>query len=65
MDYVNGRKIAPSLIIVFTDGYFPYPDPKYGSKFGKDTIWVLISEASVPIEQFKPSFGKVAKFENR
>ena len=61
-EYKYGLKVAPSLIVIFTDGYFGPVESKYKRAFGKDTIWVLCSENSVPIESFKPTFGRVAKF---
>ncbi len=61
-DYQSGRKVKPSMIIIFTDGFFSMPSEKYKGKFGKDTVWVLCSENSVPIKSFKPPFGKVAQF---
>lgn len=61
-EYKFGMKVAPSLIIIFTDGYFGSVDPKYKRAFGQDTIWVLCSENSMPIEDFHPTFGRVAKF---
>jgi predicted metal-dependent peptidase len=61
-EYTIGKKVKPSLIIIFTDGYWSGPDIKYKGKFGRDTIWVLCSQNSVPFEQFEPPFGKVALF---
>ena len=63
-EYRYGKKLAPSMIIIFTDGYFPMPDTKYKRRFGRDTVWVLCSENSVPFENFKPPFGRVAQFLN-
>ena len=50
------------MIIIFTDGYFPMPSEKYKGRFGKDTVWVLCSESSMPLKNFQPPFGKVAQF---
>lgn len=61
-DYKTGKKVKPSMIIIFTDGYFPMPSEKYKGQFGKDTVWVLCSESSMPIKSFQPPFGKVAQF---
>ena len=61
-EYRIGKKVAPSLIIIFTDGYFDMPDIKYKGRFGKDTIWVLCSEKSMSIADFVPPFGRVAQF---
>ena len=63
-DYKMGKKVYPSLIVIFTDGYIEQVNPKYKKAFGKDTIWVLCSENSMPADQFKPTFGRIAHFIN-
>ena len=60
-DYLYGKKVPPSLIIIFTDGFFGPVDMKYKGKFGKDTVWVLCAEASNN-ENFNPTFGRLAHF---
>lgn len=61
-EYTYGLKVKPSLIIIFTDGHFGPVSTKYKSKFGRDTVWVLCSENSVPFNKFNPTFGRVATF---
>ena len=51
-------KSMPSVIIIFTDGYFSDVEAKYKRYFGRDTIWVLCSNNSN--HNFKPTFGVVA-----
>lgn len=54
-DYKIGKKKKPSIIIVFTDGYFGSIDSKY--KKYKDTIWVLHDN-----NNFTAPFGSKAPF---
>jgi len=54
-DYKIGKKQKPSIIIIFTDGYFGPVDEKY--KKYKDTIWVIEGN-----KDFKPPFGVAAPF---
>lgn len=56
-DYKKGKKKKPSIIIIFTDGYFGAVEKKY--KKYKDTIWVIRDNDS-----FKEPFGIKAKFED-
>ena len=56
-DYKIGKKPKPSIIIVFTDGYFGNIHDKY--KKYKDTIWVVHNNLG-----FKEPFGKSAPFKN-
>ena len=55
-DYRLRKKEKPSLIIVFTDGYFGDIDKKYYKKY-KSTIWVIKGEY-----KFKAPFGTIAPF---
>ena len=55
-DYKKHKKKPPSIIIIFTDGYFGPVDTKYKNKF-KDTIWVIHSN-----DDFKEPFGVKAKY---
>ncbi len=50
---------APSLVIIFTDGYFEPPDAKYRREFAENTLWILCSESSKPVEDFTPGFGTI------
>ena len=50
---------TPSLVIIFTDGYFETPDPKYRRAFSDKTMWVLSSENSKPLSEFNPGFGSI------
>ena len=61
-EYLRGKKVKASLIVIFTDGYIAEVNPKYKRLFGKDTIWVLCGTGSMPKEQFKPTFGRIAQF---
>ena len=61
-EYKYGLKPAPTLIVLFTDGYINMPSKKYKARFGKDTIWVLAGENHMPFDEFNPSFGRVATF---
>jgi len=54
-DYKKWKKAKPSIIIIFTDGYFGEVDSKY--KKYKDTIWVIDKNNG-----FKKPFGLMAKF---
>lgn len=54
-DYKIGRKDKPSVVIVFTDGYFGQIDPKY-RKY-RDTIWVINGDIN-----FTAPFGVLAPF---
>ena len=54
-DYRTRRKPKPSVIIIFTDGYFGAVDSKY-KKYGRDTIWVLNDN-----DNFKAPFGVKGK----
>lgn len=51
-DYRIGKKPRPTIIIIFTDGYFGTVDKKY--KKYKDTIWIL---QSASYHDFKEPFG--------
>ena len=55
-DYKIHKKAKPSLIIIFTDGYFGAVDKKYKNKY-KNTIWVLHNN-----EHFEAPFGVKAPF---
>ena len=55
-DYKLRKKEKPSLIIVFTDGYFGDIDKRYYKKY-KSTIWVIKGEY-----KFKAPFGTIAPF---
>lgn len=55
-DYKLRKKEKPSLIIVFTDGYFGDIDKRYYKKY-KSTIWVIKGE-----HKFKAPFGTLAPF---
>ncbi|MBR1453153.1 MAG: hypothetical protein IJ593_00685, partial [Lachnospiraceae bacterium] len=63
-EYTMGTKVKPSLIIIFTDGYIATVESKYTRYFGRDTVWVLCSESSIPVDQFNPTFGKIATFKS-
>lgn len=52
-DYKIGKKPLPSVIVIFTDGYFREVDPKY-KKF-KNVIWIIQGN-----HNFHPPMGKVA-----
>lgn len=54
-DYKIGKKKKPSIIIVFTDGYFGNIESKY--KKYKDTIWVIHDN-----NNFTAPFGSKAPF---
>ena len=54
-DYKTGKKQKPSIIIIFTDGYFGTVDDKY--KKYKDTIWIIEGN-----QKFEPPFGVMAQF---
>ena len=56
-DYKIGKKKKPSIIIIFTDGYFDVVDKKY-SKY-RDTIWVVHDNIN-----FKAPFGSQAPLKN-
>ena len=49
----------PSLVIIFTDGYFDPPNLKYKRAFANNTIWVLSAKDSVNESEFNPGFGNV------
>lgn len=53
-DYKIGKKKKPTIIVVFTDGYFGTIEAKY-SKY-KDTIWVIHDN-----QGFKAPFGSKAQ----
>lgn len=55
-DYKIGKKVPPSLIIIFTDGVFPDVNSKY--KKYKNTIWIINDGYG----SFKAPFGKQASF---
>ena len=58
----KGCKVKPKVTIVFTDGYinFRYANSKASNlKKYRDTIWVITPDGN---KDFKPPFGKVAKF---
>ena len=55
----------PELVIIFTDGYFELPKRDYHRAFRDRTIWILCSEDSEEIENFKPGFGKAVKLDIR
>ena len=50
-DYKLHKKPVPSLIIIFTDGYFGEVDGKYKRKY-KNTIWIIHDN-----DKFKAPFG--------
>ena len=54
-DYKIGKKKKPSVILIFTDGYFSVVHDKY--KKYKDVIWIIKDN-----KNFKPPFGVVAPF---
>ena len=54
-DYKIGRKAKPSVIVVFTDGYFGELESKY--KKYRDVIWVVAGNS-----KFIAPFGVVAPF---
>lgn len=54
-DYKIGKKQKPSIIIIFTDGYFGQIDERH-RKY-RDTIWVVHDNDS-----FEPPFGLKAPF---
>ena len=54
-DYRIGRKDKPSVIVVFTDGYFGDINPQY-RKY-RDTIWVINGDIN-----FTAPFGVLAPF---
>lgn len=56
-DYKIGRKKKPSIIVVFTDGYFGKLEDKY--KKYRDVIWVVQGN-----DYFEPPFGVKAPFKN-
>ena len=60
-EYKSGRKQTPSVVIVFTDGYFGDVERKYAKKY-KDTIWVICGDTER--EKFEPPFGVVAELKN-
>lgn len=60
-EYKSGKKQAPSVVIVFTDGYFGEVERKHAKKY-KDTIWVICSDSDR--ERFEPPFGVVAELKN-
>lgn len=62
-EYLYGKKVPPSLVIIFTDGYFQLPDNKYRRLFHTKTVWVLCSTNSN--SNFTPNFGKKAYFINK
>lgn len=55
-DYKIGKKGKPSIVLIFTDGYFGELHDKY--KKYKNTIWIINDGVS----EFNPPFGKVAPF---
>lgn len=56
-DYRIGRKKKPSIIIIFTDGYFGEVSQNY--KKYRNTIWVVNENP-----EFEAPFGSVAQFKN-
>lgn len=56
-DYRIGKRTKPSLIVIFTDGFFGGVDLKY-KKY--DTIWVIKNNPN-----FKAPFGAIGKILNR
>ena len=50
-EYKLHKKPVPSLIIIFTDGYFGEVDGKYKRKY-KNTIWIIHDN-----DKFKAPFG--------
>ena len=56
-DYKIGKKKKPSIIIIFTDGYFGDVHSKY--KKYRDTIWIIHDN-----DKFVAPFGTKAKFKN-
>ena len=57
-DYKLHKKQTPSLIIVFTDGYFGDVNIKYRRKY-KNTVWIIHDNTS-----FKAPFGVKAALKN-
>lgn len=55
-EYKRGKKVKPSIIIVFTDGYFGEVNKSYGKKY-RDTIWVIQKDC---VNSFKAPFGIMA-----
>lgn len=43
-EYKIGLKQRPSLIVMFTDGYFEGPKEEYGRRYGRDTLWIISGE---------------------
>lgn len=56
IEYKNGRKVPPSILIIFTDGEFFEPVKKRYAKY-RDTIWVVYNN-----KDFKAPFGTVTSF---
>ena len=54
-EYKKRRKPQPSIVIIFTDGYFGAVESKH-RKY-RDTIWVIHNN-----NNFEPPFGSMAKF---
>ena len=57
-DYKLHKKQAPSLVIIFTDGYFGDINTKYKRKY-KNTVWIIHDNTS-----FKAPFGVKAALKN-
>lgn len=57
-DYVrnNYRDVYPSCIIIFTDGYGPYPEKEYTLNI--PTLWILDND------EITPPFGKTVRLIN-
>lgn len=47
-------KVPPSIILIFTDGYFSTPSAKY-VKLGRETVWIVTDR-----QNFHPPYGKCA-----
>ena len=55
-EYKMHRKAKPSLLLIFTDGYFGTVDKDYSKKY-KNTVWILHDN-----DDFKAPFGILAPF---
>jgi predicted metal-dependent peptidase len=60
-EYVSKKKHAPTLVLMFTDGYIENVDQKYRDKYGKKTIWIITSQG---LPKFDPPFGRLARYKD-
>lgn len=60
-EYVSKKKHAPTLVLMFTDGYIENVDQKYRAKYGKKTIWIITSQG---LPKFDPPFGRLARYKD-